>query len=247
MRWAVGVCPSLRGFAGHERISAWLGFRVEPHEFSNPLVCPVKAARMINLACGFAQGLSSGMMAEMGGGHFQPTLTPIGAGTDPTEPGHAPGEGELHHGDEEASVFIHEDVAPVSALGRLVRALVMVAMVAALLQLSELASAKSAENSEGQEHDLEHYGIFFQLFLLVVGMMAGYVLEKFHVTFVAEAGAVLLVGLLAGWIVAEDESENLAGDKTGELESISKFDVNFFFLFLLPPVGAAIVTVMATS
>jgi sodium/hydrogen exchanger 8 len=84
--------------------------------------------------------------------------------------------------------------------------------------------------------DLEHYGIFFQLFVLVVGMVAGYGLEQYHVTVVAEAGGVLMVGLIAGWLMTKDEETGLADDNAKELEHVATFDVNFFFLFLLPPI-----------
>ena len=68
------------------------------------------------------------------------------------------------------------------------------------LQLTEIASAVEGTKAE-QEKQLEHYGIFLMLFLLLIGMVSGYVLEMFHINWIAEAGGVLLVGLLAGWFV----------------------------------------------
>ena len=49
------------------------------------------------------------------------------------------------------------------------------------------------------------HGIFLMLFLLLIGMVSGYVLEMFHINWIAEAGGVLLVGLLAGWLIKEEE------------------------------------------
>ena len=177
------------------------------------------------------------MMAETGH-KFNPTLQTIGQGASPLEPGMAPPVdygGELHtHGDE--SVFIHEEVEAASNLVKVIRVFVMVGMLLAMLQLSEVASAMSADAESGQEHDLEHYGIFFQLFLLIIGMVVGYALEVKEVTVLAEAGGVLLVGMLAGFLIQEDESDGYAHDSSRELTHVSQFDVNFFFLFLLPPI-----------
>ena len=80
-----------------------------------------------------------------------------------------------------SNIFIHENPEEDSALCKAIKWIVMLVMLAIFLQMSEIASATQGSIREA-ETDLEHYGIFFQMFLLVIGMVVGYALEHFHVT-----------------------------------------------------------------
>ena len=133
------------------------------------------------------------------------------------------------------STFAFQEGEEGSKAVRYVKGFLIFAVVIVVLQLMELASAVEGTKWE-QEKQLEHYGIFLMLFLLLIGMVSGYVLEMFHINWIAEAGGVLLVGLLAGWLIKEEEETGIGRDATGELQNVTKFDVNFFFLMLLPPI-----------
>ncbi len=152
------------------------------------------------------------------------------------EPGHAP-PGDGGHGghDVVAETFAFQEVEMSSTAKNAVKSIVLLLLVFVFLQLTEIASAVEGTKAE-QEKQLEHYGIFLMLVLLVLGMISGYVLEELHINVVAEAGGVLMVGLIAGWLIVEDEETGVAMDSSGELEHVTKFDVNFFFLMLLPPI-----------
>ena len=154
------------------------------------------------------------------------------------EPGHGPPAGDAHgHGghNDVAETFEFQNVEMSSGAASAVKSVVILIVVFVFLQLFEIASAVEGTKAE-QEKQLEHYGIFLMLVLLVLGMISGYVLEELHINVVAEAGGVLMVGIIAGWLIVEDEETGLAKDSSGELEHVTKFDVNFFFLMLLPPI-----------
>ncbi len=152
------------------------------------------------------------------------------------EPGHAPPAGHGHGGhDDVAETFAFQDVEYSSTAKNAFKSIAVLLLVFVFLQLTEIASAVEGTKAE-QEKQLEHYGIFLMLVLLVLGMISGYVLEELHINVIAEAGGVLMVGIIAGWLIVEDEETGVAMDSTGELEHVTKFDVNFFFLMLLPPI-----------
>eukprot|EP01043_Picozoa_sp_COSAG02_P045816 COSAG02_NODE_4227_length_5610_cov_4.036654_4_plen_805_part_00 len=152
------------------------------------------------------------------------------------EPGHAPPGGHGHGGhDDVAETFAFQDVQYSSTAKNAFKSIAVLLLVFVFLQVTEIASAVEGTKAE-QEKQLEHYGIFLMLVLLVLGMISGYVLEELHINVIAEAGGVLMVGIIAGWLIVEDEETGVAMDSTGELEHVTKFDVNFFFLMLLPPI-----------
>ena len=180
---------------------------------------------------------SAGQLGLAGDGPLTASMAVPGGG-HAAEPGHAPpgGGGHGHGGhDDIAETFAFQNVEMSSTSKTALKSIVLLCFVFVFLQLTEIASAVEGTKAE-QEKQLEHYGIFLMLVLLVLGMVSGYVLEELHVTVVAEAGAVLVVGIIAGWLIVEDEDSGLAKDSSGELEHVTKFDVNFFFLMLLPPI-----------
>lgn len=161
-----------------------------------------------------------------------------GANGEVHEPGHSPpgDAGGAHgHGADVVDTFAFQQVEMSSSAVHALKIGALMVCIFLFLQLAEIASAVEGTKIE-QETQLEHYGIFLMLVLLVLGMVSGYVLEELHINFIAEAGGVLTVGIIAGWLIVEDEETGMASDSSGELENVTKFDVNFFFLMLLPPI-----------
>lgn len=91
-----------------------------------------------------------------------------------------------------------------------------------------IANEQIEEKEEPTESTVR-FGVALCLFLLGIAYFNGYLLEKYHFHYLHEAGAALLLGILVSGII------KVAG-ASQEIHDIVSFDVEFFFLFLLPPI-----------
>ena len=93
------------------------------------------------------------------------------------------------------------------------------------------AAHEASLKVEQEEIDL---GIVLLCMLLVAAVVIGHSLETYQIHRLHAAGAALLLGAAAGWGV-----ELIAGGGSGTrtaLERVARFDGEFFFRFLLPPI-----------
>jgi len=81
----------------------------------------------------------------------------------------------------------------------------------------------------GEEGSVISNGILVLLMILFLGMVGGYFLKKNKVQFLQEAGLATLLGILFGGIL-----EYLG--EGSELQPVTRLNVEFFLLFLLPPI-----------
>ena len=101
--------------------------------------------------------------------------------------------------------------------------------------LGELVAGDEAENKE-EEAVLLHYGFFLMTLLLVAGFLGGYALELKHFTYIHEAGGHLLIGIAAGLTLSLMFGLEEGEEGQHEMVKVAKFDTEFFFLLLLPPI-----------
>jgi hypothetical protein len=85
-------------------------------------------------------------------------------------------------------------------LGKTTKLAIFIACLLLLLQVMELAS--SAEGAEEEEEEqIFHFGVFLMILLLCSAMVIGFFLEEHHINWLPEAGAALLLGVVAGLII----------------------------------------------
>ena len=84
----------------------------------------------------------------------------------------------------------------------------------------------------------ERLGAFFFALLLSIAFIVGHFLQFKHITWFPEAGAFLILGVIAGAIFHsfDDEKPGLDNTVMFELASYMKFDKKSFFLIFLPPI-----------
>ena len=127
-----------------------------------------------------------------------------------------------------------EAKTPFQHASRLVKGIVAFAFLILMLQFMELFAAEEGTEEEAFEQ-LHHYGIFLLLLLLVFGLLIGWFLDIKEINWLPEAGACLIVGVIAGLVLEKNRAhETKNGYK--EHEHVFQFDTEFFFLFLLPPI-----------
>ena len=68
--------------------------------------------------------------------------------------------------------------------------------------------------------------------------LGGYVLEKKHFTYIHEAGGHLLIGVFCGLVLNLQfgHSHESKTERQHEMINVARFDTEFFFLLLLPPI-----------
>ena len=95
----------------------------------------------------------------------------------------------------------------------------------------------SAEELE-EEAILLHYGFFLMTLMLTIGFIGGYMLEKKHFTYIHEAGGHLLIGVFCGLVLnlMFGHSHESRTERQHEMINVARFDTEFFFLLLLPPI-----------
>ena len=129
--------------------------------------------------------------------------------------------------------------SPFSRLG-LSRALAVTLMFT--WQVAESAAAavqpKSCSDTGSSVFSLteedERLGTFFFALLLAIAFLVGYFLQTRHITWFPEAGAFLIIGVIAGAIFKGFQgSSNVHLD---EIAQFMKFNKEIFFLVLLPPI-----------
>eukprot|EP01051_Picozoa_sp_SAG22_P022779 SAG22_NODE_5598_length_987_cov_1.099099_1_plen_193_part_10 len=132
-------------------------------------------------------------------------------------------------------------------LGKTTKFAIYVAFVLLLLQILEFTSSVEGSIEEEQEQ-VFHYGVFLMILLLCSALIIGFFLEEHHIDWMPEAGAALLLGVVAGLIIkfnqpvlSAEEAEvhkalQRAEEAENELKHVAEFDTEFFFLFLLPPI-----------
>jgi hypothetical protein len=86
------------------------------------------------------------------------------------------------------------------------------------------------EAEEDHHHEVAQAGMFF---LALLALMFAYIIghlvsHKWKLSWLPEAGAFILVGIVGGMIMAIDPYDNPA--------ELKGFDTTFFFLVLLPPI-----------
>ncbi len=96
------------------------------------------------------------------------------------------------------------------------------------------AASPTSEHSEELPEEEQRLGAFFLAMLLGIAFLVGYFLQTRHITWFPEAGAFLIIGVIAGAIF-----HSFAGgsNKTlDELAAFMKFNKEIFFMVLLPPI-----------
>jgi sodium/hydrogen exchanger 8 len=100
-----------------------------------------------------------------------------------------------------------------------------------------LANTEAAAATGSGEHELpeeeQRLGAFFLSMLLGTAFLVGYFLQIKHITWFPEAGAFLIIGVIAGFMF---KSSNSSEETIDELASFMKFNKEIFFLVLLPPI-----------
>jgi len=110
-----------------------------------------------------------------------------------------------------------------------------------LFQEERLTLSREVEkacSSLGSEHEfaaveesISRFAIALFLFLLLLTFLFAYMLHMTHFTYVHEAGAALLMGVLCGFVISR---VNTCSGKV--LKEVVKFNKEIFFLLLLPPI-----------
>jgi sodium/hydrogen exchanger 8 len=103
------------------------------------------------------------------------------------------------------------------------------------------AAPASCGAASAYKHQLtledQRLGAFFMTLLLVICFIIGYLLHSRHITWFPEAGAFLIIGVIAGSIFHSFGSKSSSADQMiFALEDYLKFDKKSFFLIFLPPI-----------
>lgn len=126
-----------------------------------------------------------------------------------------------------------EAKTPFQHASMLVKGMVAFAFLIRMLQFMELFAAEEGTEEEAFEQ-LHHYGIFLLLLLLVFGLLIGWFLDIKEINWLPEAGACLIVGVIAGLVLEKNRAhETKNGYK--ELEHVFQFDTEFFFSLFAAP------------
>ena len=101
---------------------------------------------------------------------------------------------------------------------------------------SEAATPSSSSSTAHEElpEEEQRLGAFFLSMLLGLAFLVGYALQTRHITWFPEAGAFLLIGVIAGSIF-----HSFADSKNSQIDDLAafmKFNKDIFFLVLLPPI-----------
>ncbi len=101
------------------------------------------------------------------------------------------------------------------------------------------AAPASCGSASGYQLTLEdqRLGAFFMALLLIICFIVGYFLHSRHITWFPEAGAFLIIGVIAGSIFHSFGSKSSSVEQMiFALEDYLKFDKKSFFLIFLPPI-----------
>jgi sodium/hydrogen exchanger 8 len=112
----------------------------------------------------------------------------------------------------------------------------LVPLCAANSDAAAPGAAPASHNAEGGElpEEEQRLGAFFLSMLLGTAFLVGYFLQTRHITWFPEAGAFLVIGVIAGAIF---HSFKTIGDtNVDELAAYMKFNKDIFFMVLLPPI-----------
>ena len=108
------------------------------------------------------------------------------------------------------------------------------AFVPVCLANSEAAPASHAAEGGELPEEEQRLGAFFLSMLLGIAFLVGYFLQTRHITWFPEAGAFLIIGVIAGAVF---HSLKQVGDtNVDELAAYMKFNKEVFFMVLLPPI-----------
>eukprot|EP01006_Ploeotia_vitrea_P040619 TRINITY_DN66440_c12_g6_i1.p1 TRINITY_DN66440_c12_g6~~TRINITY_DN66440_c12_g6_i1.p1 ORF type:complete len:618 (+),score=100.30 TRINITY_DN66440_c12_g6_i1:268-1854(+) len=91
------------------------------------------------------------------------------------------------------------------------------------------------EEEEEKEEALVRFTIVLGTACLALTYLCGYALEKMHIHFIPEAGAGILVGVITGLVIMLTHGNGNNEDKD-IVKDMVRFNPEFFFIFLLPPI-----------
>eukprot|EP01012_Entosiphon_sulcatum_P008839 TRINITY_DN1485_c0_g1_i1.p1 TRINITY_DN1485_c0_g1~~TRINITY_DN1485_c0_g1_i1.p1 ORF type:complete len:544 (+),score=92.15 TRINITY_DN1485_c0_g1_i1:30-1634(+) len=117
-------------------------------------------------------------------------------------------------------------------MATLARFLCLVALIYSTLAASSdqcLPAALELEHEKSHEESLERWIIAFGALCLLATFLIGYALERVHIHWFPEAGVGVVIGIIIGLLVRVGHSE-------AKVAEMVRFNPDFFFVYLLPPI-----------
>jgi hypothetical protein len=108
------------------------------------------------------------------------------------------------------------------------------ALVPVCLANSEAAPAGHAVEGGELPEEEQRLGAFFLSMLLGIAFLVGYFLQTRHITWFPEAGAFLIIGVIAGAVF--HALKKVGDTNVDDLAAYMKFNKEIFFMVLLPPI-----------